>query len=455
MRTIIEPFRIKTIEPIEMSTPEQREGWLVEAGYNLFRLPAERVLIDLLTDSGTAAMSAAQWGAMMTGDESYAGARSWYRFEEAVRRVFGFPYVMPTHQGRAAERILFGCTVREGDVVPSNGHFDTTRANIEYLGGEAVDLPCAEASDPTTDEPFKGNMDVQGLEKLLTDRAAAVPLIMLTVTDNTGGGQPVSMANIRAVADLARRFGKPVYIDACRFAENAWFIKQREDGYADVPVRKIAREMFSYADGCTMSAKKDALVNIGGFLCTTDSTLAEREKDLLILTEGFPTYGGLAGRDLEAIAVGLDEVLDDDYLRYRSVSIAYVVDHLHQAGVPVLRPAGGHAVYLDAGRFLPHLPALEYPGQSLAAELYRHAGIRGVEIGTVMAGRDPVTGAERPARRELVRLAVPRRAYTQSHMDYVVEAILEVYERRDSLRGYRIAAEPPFLRHFSATFEPL
>jgi tryptophanase len=391
----------------------------------------------------------------MAGDESYAGARSWYRFEDTVRRVFGFPHVVPTHQGRAAERILFSCTVGAGHVVPNNGHFDTTRANIEYLGGKAVDLPCAEAADLTTDSPFKGNLDVQALEKLLIDRADAVPLVMLTVTNNSAGGQPVSMANIRAVAELARRFGKPFYIDACRFAENAWLIKQREPGYADLPVPEIVREMFSYADGCTMSAKKDALVNIGGFLCTRDPSLAAREKDLLILTEGFPTYGGLAGRDLDAIAIGLDEVLAEDYLRYRIISTAYVVDHLHRAGVPVLRPAGGHAVYLDAGRFLPHIPPLEYPGQSLAVELYRHAGIRGVEIGTVMAGRDPVTHEERPAVHELVRLALPRRVYTQSHMDYVVEATLEVFDHRESLRGYRITDEPPFLRHFSATFGPL
>ncbi|AYY13583.1 tryptophanase [Actinobacteria bacterium YIM 96077] len=455
MRTIIEPFRIKSIEPIEMSSPEMRSEWLTEAGHNLFRLPAERVLIDLLTDSGTAAMSARQWGAMMAGDESYAGARSWYRFEETVRRVFGFAHVVPTHQGRAAERILFGCTVNSGDVVPSNAHFDTTRANIEYLGGHAVDLPCAEAADPTTDEPFKGNVDLAALEALLDARADDVPLIMLTITNNTGGGQPVSMANIRAVAELAHRFGKPLYIDACRFAENAWFIKQREPGYAGTSIPEIVHEMFSHADGCTMSAKKDALVNIGGFLCTRDPSLAEREKNLLILSEGFPTYGGLAGRDLEAIAAGLEEVLHEDYLRYRIVSTAYVVDHLHDAGVPVVRPAGGHAVYLDAGRFLPHIPALQYPGQSLAAALYQHAGIRGVEIGTVMAGRDPDTGAERPPQLELVRLAIPRRVYTQSHMDYVVEAIVEVFERRDRLAGYRITDEPPFLRHFTATFAPL
>ena len=455
MHTIIEPFRIKSVEPIEMSTAEQRAEWVAEAGFNLFKLPAQRVLIDLLTDSGTAAMSAAQWAAMMAADESYAGARSWFRFEETVRRVFGFAHVVPTHQGRAAERILFSCTVGAGDVVPNNGHFDTTRANIEYLGGEALDLPCAEAADLTTDSPFKGNLDVQALEKLLIDRADAVPLVMLTITNNSAGGQPVSMANIRAVAELARRFGKPFYIDACRFAENAWLIKQREPGYADLPVPEIVREMFSYADGCTMSAKKDALVNIGGFLCTRDPSLAAREKDLLILTEGFPTYGGLAGRDLDAIAVGLDEVLAEDYLRYRIISTAYVVDHLHRAGVPVLRPAGGHAVYLDAGRFLPHIPPLEYPGQSLAIELYRHAGIRGVEIGTVMAGRDPTTHQERPAVHELVRLALPRRVYTQSHMDYVVEATLEVFGHKESLRGYRITDEPPFLRHFSATFAPL
>ena len=455
MRTIIEPFRIKSVEPIELSTPGQRDRWLADAGYNLFKLPADRVLIDLLTDSGTAAMSAAQWAAVMAGDESYAGARSWYRFEETVRRVFGFPHVVPTHQGRAAERILFSCTVKTGDVVPNNAHFDTTSANIEYLGGQAVDLPCAEAADPTSEDAFKGNMDVDSLDKLLADRSEAVPLIMLTITNNTGGGQPVSMANIRAVAETARRYGKPFYIDACRFAENAWFIKLREDGYADVPVPEIVREMFSYADGCTMSAKKDALVNIGGFLCTRDPSLAAREKDLLILTEGFPTYGGLAGRDLEAIAQGLEEVLAEDYLRYRIVSTAYVVDHLHGAGVPVLRPAGGHAVYLDAGRVLPQVPSLQYPGQSLAVELYRHAGIRGVEIGTVMAGCDPHTHEERPARLELVRLAIPRRVYTQSHMDYVVEATVEVFEHRESLRGYRIVDEPPFLRHFTASFAPL
>lgn len=455
MQTIIEPFRIKSVEPIAMSTPEQRDGWLAEAGYNLFAIPADRVVIDLLTDSGTAAMSAAQWGALMAGDESYAGARSWYRFESTVRRVFGFEHVVPTHQGRAAERILFGCTVRPGDVVPNNAHFDTTRANVEVLGGRAVDLPCAEAADPTTDAPFKGDMDVEALEKLLADDPSVVPLVMLTITNNTGGGQPVSMANIRAVSEVAHRFGKPLYLDACRFAENAWFIRLREPGYADVPVPEIVREMFSYADGCTMSAKKDALVNIGGFLCTRDPSLARRERDLLVLSEGFPTYGGLAGRDLEAIAVGLDEVLEEDYLRYRCVSTAYVVDHLHAAGVPVLRPAGGHAVYLDAGRFLPHVPALEYPGQALAVELYRHAGIRGCEIGTVMAGRDPVTREERPARIELVRLAIPRRVYTQSHMDYVVEAVVEVFQRRHAIGGYRIVDEPEVLRHFTARFAPL
>ncbi len=455
MRTIIEPFRIKSVEPIAMSSVEQRERWLAEAGYNLFKLPADRVLIDLLTDSGTSAMSAAQWSAVMAGDESYAGARSWFRFEEAVHEVFGFPFVIPTHQGRAAERILFGCTVKPGDVVPNNAHFDTTRANIEYLGGVAVDLPCPAAADPSTDEPFKGDLDIDALAALLEEQGERVPLVMVTVTNNTGGGQPVSMANIRAISELAHRHGKPFYIDACRFAENAWFIKTREPGYADVGVPDIVAEMFGYADGATMSAKKDALVNIGGFLCTRDPSLAEKERNLLILTEGFTTYGGLAGRDLEAIAVGLREVLAEDYLRYRIVSTAYVVDHLHAAGVPVLRPAGGHAVYLDAGRFLPHVPALQYPGQSLSVELYRHAGIRGVEIGTVMAGRDPVSGAERPARLELVRLAIPRRVYTQSHMDYVVEAVVEVFTRRQSLSGYRITAEPPFLRHFSASFEPL
>ena len=453
MKTIIEPFRIKTVEPIKMTTPEERQGLIEQAGFNLFKLPAEDVIIDLLTDSGTSAMSAAQWGALMQGDESYAGARSWYRFERAVKEVFGFEHVIPAHQGRAAERILFSVLVKPGHVVPSNTHFDTTRANIEFAGGRAVDLPAPEAADPASRAPFKGDMDVCALEALIAEVGPErIPVIMLTVTNNSGGGQPVSMANIKAVSRVARTHGIPFYIDACRFAENAWFIKQREPGYADKTPRAIAREMFSYADGATMSAKKDAFANIGGFLVTNDGDLAAQERDLLILTEGFPTYGGLAGRDLEAIAVGLDEVLEEDYLNYRIVSTAYVANKLDEAGVPVMLPAGGHAVYLDARRFLPHVPPLAYPGQALSVELYVEGGVRGVEIGTVMFGKDPHTGEEKPAHWDLVRLAIPRRVYTQSHMDYVVEAVAQVYERREEIGGMRIVREPRFLRHFSAEF---
>ncbi|WP_287369848.1 tryptophanase [Oceanithermus sp.] len=453
MKTIIEPFRIKTVEPIKMTTPEERQGLIERVGFNLFKLPAEDVIIDLLTDSGTSAMSAAQWGALMQGDESYAGARSWYRFERAVKEIFGFEHVIPTHQGRAAERILFSVLVRPGHVVPSNTHFDTTRANIEFAGGRAVDLPAPEAADPASRAPFKGDMDVRALEALIAEVGPErIPVIMLTVTNNSGGGQPVSMANIKAVSRIARTHGIPFYIDACRFAENAWFIKQREPGYADKTPREIAREMFSYADGATMSAKKDAFANIGGFLVTNDGDLAAQERDLLILTEGFPTYGGLAGRDLEAIAVGLDEVLEEDYLNYRIVSTAYVANKLDEAGVPVMLPAGGHAVYLDARRFLPHVPPLAYPGQALSVELYVEGGVRGVEIGTVMFGKDPHTGEEKPAHWDLVRLAIPRRVYTQSHMDYVVEAVAQVYERREEIGGMRIVREPRFLRHFSAEF---
>ncbi len=453
MKTIIEPFRIKTIEPIKMTTVAERRGMAERAGFNLFKLPAEEVIIDLLTDSGTSAMSAAQWGALMQGDESYAGARSWYRFERAVKDIFGFEHVIPAHQGRAAERILFSVLVKTGHVVPSNTHFDTTRANIEFAGGRAVDLPGPDAVDPASRAPFKGDMDIRALEALIAEVGPErIPVIMLTVTNNSGGGQPVSMANIKAVSRIARTHGIPFYIDACRFAENAWFIKQREPGYAHKTPRAIAREMFSYADGATMSAKKDAFANIGGFLVTNDGDLAAQERDLLILTEGFPTYGGLAGRDLEAIAVGLDEVLEEDYLNYRVASTAYVARKLDEAGVPVMLPAGGHAVYLDARRFLPHIPPLQYPGQGLSVELYVEGGVRGVEIGTVMFGKDPHSGEEKPAHWDLVRLAIPRRVYTQSHMDYVVEVVAQVYERRERVRGMRIVREPRFLRHFSAEF---
>ncbi|WP_457631372.1 tryptophanase [Oceanithermus sp.] len=453
MKTIIEPFRIKTVEPIKMTTVAERRRLIEEAGFNLFKLAAEDVIIDLLTDSGTSAMSAAQWGALMQGDESYAGARSWYRFERAVRNVFGFDHVIPTHQGRAAERILFSVTVRPGSVVPSNAHFDTTRANIQFAGGRAVDLPSPEAADPAARYPFKGNMDTAALERLIDEVGPErIPVIMLTVTNNSGGGQPVSMANVREVSRIARGHGIPFYIDACRFAENAYFIKLREEGYAGRTPLEIAREMFSYADGATMSAKKDAFANIGGFLTTNDGELAARERDLLILTEGFPTYGGLAGRDLEAIAVGLEEVLEEDYLNYRIVSTAYVANKLDEAGIPVMLPAGGHAVYLDAARFLPHVPPLEYPGQALAVELYVEGGVRGVEIGSVMFGKDPQTGEESPAKWELVRLAIPRRVYTQSHMDYVVEAVWQVYQRRHEIGGMKIVSQPEYLRHFSAEF---
>lgn len=453
MKTIIEPFRIKTVEPIKMTTAAERRRLIEQAGFNLFKLAAEDVIIDLLTDSGTSAMSAAQWGALMQGDESYAGARSWYRFEAAVKKVFGFEHVIPTHQGRAAERILFSVMVKPGDVVPSNTHFDTTRANIQFAGGRAVDLPSPEAADPAARLPFKGNMDTAALRRLIAEVGPEkIPVIMLTVTNNSGGGQPVSMANIREVSQIAREHGIPFYIDACRFAENAYFIKLREPGYADKTPLEIAREMFSYADGATMSAKKDAFANIGGFLATNNGELAAAERDLLILTEGFPTYGGLAGRDLEAIAVGLEEVLEEDYLNYRMASTSYVADKLDQAGVPVMLPAGGHAVYLDAKRFLPHVPPLEYPGQALSVELYVEGGVRGVEIGSVMFGQDPQTGEEKPANWELVRLAMPRRVYTQSHMDYVIEAIVQVYERREEIGGMKIVRQPQYLRHFSAEF---
>jgi tyrosine phenol-lyase len=448
VKTIIEPFRIKSVEPLRQTTPEERERLLEAAGYNLFLIDARHILIDLLTDSGTSAMSTAQWAAMMRGDESYAGSESFHRLRIAVQDLTGFRHVIPTHQGRAAERILFGVMCRAGHVVPNNTHFDTTRANVEFNGAQAVDLPCACAADTQARAPFKGNMDVAALERLIeTEGASRVPLVMLTVTNNSGGGQPVSLENIEAVKRVTAKYGIPLYLDACRFAENAWFIGQREAAYAGWTPKQIAQKMFSFADGCTFSAKKDAFANIGGFLCTNDDRLAEQEKDLLILTEGFPTYGGLAGRDLDAIAVGLSEVLDPDYLRYRIVSTGYLGDHIAAHGVPIVQPPGGHAIYIDAAQMLPHIPRGNFPGQALAVELFRHAGIRSVEIGSVMFGAK--------ARHELLRLAIPRRVYTQSHIDYVVEAILEIHARRESLRGLEIVSEPPFLRHFSARFRPL
>ena len=453
MKTIIEPFRIKMVEPIKLTSREEREQLIRDAHYNPFLLRAEDVIIDLLTDSGTSAMSADAWGALMRGDESYAGARSWYRFRDTVQDIFGFEQVIPTHQGRAAEHILFGVMVKPGSIVPNNTHFDTTRGNIEFVGGEALDLPCQEASDLDSEFPFKGNMDTAALEKLVAEHGPdRIPVIMVTVTNNSGGGQPVSMANIREVSRIAKAAGIPFYIDACRFAENAHFIKRREKEFADVAPIDIAREMFSYADGCTMSAKKDSFGNIGGFLCTNDAALAHQERNILIMMEGFPTYGGMAGRDLEAIAVGLREILDEHYLDYRLLSTRYVVDHLRDAGIPVMAPAGGHAVYLDARRFLPHIEPLQYPGQALSVELYMEAGIRCVEIGTVMFGLDPHTNIEKPARQDLLRLAIPRRVYTQSHMDYVLEAIGLVWGRRNEIRGMRITEAPQFLRHFTAHF---
>jgi tyrosine phenol-lyase len=456
-KTIIEPFRIKSVEPIRLTTRETREAKIREAFYNVFLLHAEDVLIDLLTDSGTGAMSSSQWASVMRGDESYAGSSSYYRFEAAVKRLFPFQHIIPTHQGRAAERILFSVMCRSGDVVPNNTHFDTTRANVEYRGAEAVDLPCPESRDLGAPDLFKGNMDVEALEGLIARVGRdKVPLVMLTITNNSGGGQPVSLENVRAVSKVCRRNDIPLYIDACRFAENAYFIKQREPGYSGKPVADIARELMSYADGCTMSAKKDALANIGGFLATNDGELARQEKDLLILTEGYPTYGGLAGRDLEAIATGLEEVVHEDYLQYRIASTQYLGKHIAEEGVPIVQPPGGHAVYIDAKAFLPHLQPLQYPGVSLSVEFYVEGGIRGVEIGSVMFGSvDPDSGEEKAAPQELLRLAIPRRVYTQSHVDYVVEAIIAVWRRREEIPGYRISYQAPFLRHFTARFEPL
>lgn len=457
MQTIIEPFRIKSVEPIRMTTLAERDAKLREASWNMFLLKAEDCLIDLLTDSGTAAMSAEQWAAVMRGDESYAGSRSWFRFEAAVQDIFGFKHVLPTHQGRAAERILFATLCKPGDVVPNNTHFDTTRANVEYTGARAVDLVIPEGRQPSVRHPFKGNMDVQALRALIAEVGRErIPCCMLTVTNNSGGGQPVSLANVREVSAVCREHGIPLYIDACRFAENAWFIRLREAGQAGRAPIDIARELFSYADGCTMSAKKDGMGNIGGILATNDATLAVSQQNLLILTEGFPTYGGLAGRDLDALAVGLYEALDPDYLLYRIQSTTYLGEHIARAGVPIVQPPGGHAIYIDAAAFLPHIPALQLPGQALAVELYREAGIRGVEIGTLMFGRrDQETGEEHAGPMELVRLAVPRRVYTQSHIDYVVEAILEVWKRREAVRGYRIVEQARWLRHFSAKLAPV
>jgi tryptophanase len=455
MKTIIEPFKIKMVEPIQLTTLEQREEILRRAHFNPFLIPAAEVIIDLLTDSGTAAMSSEQWAGMLRGDESYAGARSWFRFEHVLKDLTGMPHILPTHQGRASERILFELVGGPGKVIPGNGHFDTTRANAEHSGARAVDLVIPEGNQPRSRHPFKGNMDVGRLEKLIAEVGAErIPVCMMTVTNNSGGGQPVSLANLQQVRAVCDRHRIPLFLDACRFAENAWLIHLREPGQGGRTAREIARAMFSLADGTTISAKKDGLVNIGGVLAMRDDALAARANNLLILTEGFVTYGGLAGRDLEAMAQGFTEVLDEDYLHYRIRSVEYLGEHLLAAGVQIVEPPGGHAIYIDAAHFCEHLKPDQFPGQALLCALYRHAGIRAVEIGSVMFGRtDPDTGQTFHPPMELVRLAIPRRVYTQSHIDYVIEAVAEVFERRRAIRGLRIREAPAVLRHFSVKFE--
>jgi len=456
MKTIIEPFKIKSVEPIRFTTKEERARLIQEAGYNPFMLHADDVLIDLLTDSGTSAMSSKQWAGIMDGDESYAGSKSFYRFESEVKKITGLKYIIPTHQGRAAEKILFSVVGGKGKFIPNNTHFDTTRANVEFTGAEAVDLLNETGKHPEIRADFKGNMDVEKLEEFIKKTGKErIPLCMITITNNSGGGQPVSMQNIREVKSVCKKYNIPLFLDACRFAENAYFIKIRESGYADKSILEIAQEMFSYADGATMSAKKDALVNIGGFLALNDEQIAQQCRNLLIVTEGFPTYGGLAGRDLEAVAQGLEEVLDEHYLQYRIRSIEYLGEKLVAAGVPIIEPPGGHAIYLDAKRFLPDIPPEKYPGQSIVVALYIEGGIRSVEIGSVMFGRYDEKGKLIPPPMELVRLAVPRRVYTQSHIDYVLEIILEVYKNRKTLKGLKIVYEAPMLRHFTARFEEL
>ncbi len=455
MEQLFEPFKIKVVEPIRRTTREAREQLLRQAGLNVFNLPAESILIDLLTDSGTSAMSDNQWAGMMLGDESYAGSRNYFHLEQTVRKIFGFKHIIPTHQGRSAENLLFSVTVSKGKVVPNNNHFDTTRANVLHNGGVPLDLVIDEGRDPHVEHPFKGNMDLAKLQQAIeTYGPENIPLCMITVTNNSGGGQPVSMENIRATKALLARYGIPLFFDACRFAENCYFIKEREEGYQQKPIIEIAQEMFSYGDGCTMSAKKDGLVNIGGFLCMNDDQLCEKVSNLLILVEGFTTYGGLAGRDLEAIARGLEEVLDEDYLRFRIGQVRYLGDLLDRAGVPILKPVGGHAVYVNAREFLPHIPPEQFPGQALVVALYREFGIRAVEIGSLMfAEKDPATGEVRYPPLELVRLAVPRRVYTTMHMNYVADSLIRLYQMRQSIKGLRLVYEAPLLRHFTARLE--
>ena len=454
MKTIIEPFRIKSVEPIKINSIEERKEILDKSYYNLFQVRSNDVIIDLLTDSGTGAMSSNQWAGIMRGDESYAGSNSYLFFKDVIEDIFGFKYILPTHQGRAAERILFSTLCSKDDIVPSNTHFDTTRANILFQGAMPIDLVDDDYKDTQSIFPFKGNMSIEKLKKLLENTDInKIPLIMLTITNNSGGGQPVSMENIKNVSKLAKKYKVPLYIDACRFSENAYFIKTREDKYKDWSIKDIVKKMFSYADGCTMSAKKDAIVNIGGFLCTNDKIVAEKNKNLLILTEGFPTYGGLAGRDLEAIGIGLNESMDLDYLNYRIKSIEYLGNKLIKENVPILQPTGGHAIYIDASLFLNHIPKEQYPGQVLACELYLQGGIRCSEIGSLMFGGINEDGKEFYSDNELVRLAMPRRTYTQSHVDYVIEVVIEVYKNRKNLRGLKITKQSKYLRHFTAQLE--
>lgn len=456
MKTIIEPFRIKSVEPIKFTTREEREKILIESGYNPFLIKAEDVIIDLLTDSGTSAMSAKQWAGIMNGDESYAGSRSFYRFESTVKNITGDKFIIPTHQGRAAEKILFAILGGEGKFIPNNTHFDTTRANIEFSGAEAVDLLVEVGKHPEIKADFKGNMDIEALDKFIKDTGPEkIPVVMITITNNSGGGQPVSMQNIRETRAICDKYGIPFFIDACRFAENAYFIKQREKGYENKSVLEISQEIFSYADGATMSAKKDALVNIGGFLSLNDDELAMKCRNLLIVTEGFPTYGGLAGRDLEAVAQGLEEILDEDYLHYRVKSTEYLGNKMTDAGIPIIEPPGGHAIYLDAKRFLPNVPSHQFPGQAIVCELYTVGGVRVVEIGSVMFGKNDKNGNHIAPPMELVRFAIPRRVYTQSHMDYVAEVAIEVFHNRENLKGMEFTYEAPMLRHFTAKFKPV
>ena len=457
MKSPIEPFRIKVVEPVKLLDRAERNRMIREAGFNVFKLPAEAIFIDLLTDSGTSAMSDNQWAGIMTGDESYAGCRNFYHLKETVKDIFGFDFILPTHQGRAAENILFHTMAKKGDFIPSNIHFDTTRANIEFIGAVALDCVIDEGLDPELEHPFKGNMDPQKLEKVIDEHGKEkIPLVALTITNNSGGGQPVSMQNIKEISQICKKHQLRLFIDAARFAENAYFIKLREEGYADTKIHAIVKEMFSYADGCWVSAKKDAMVNIGGFIALKDGDLFQKLQNLLILQEGFPTYGGLAGRDLEAVARGLRDVLHEDYLQYRIQHTAYLANLISEAGVPIVKPIGGHAVYIDAKKFLPHIPQSKFPGQALTVAMYREAGIRVVEIGSLMfAVKDPETGQWKYPELELVRLAIPRRVYTSSHLEYVAEAMVKIRDKKESLKGLKLVYEPPFLRHFTAEMEEI